>query len=439
MRKLLMLLQTIIVSLCANSCPLLMQHPWCWVIFAFLTVGLNMMPFLTCRRYPDTVLRICNHGNICLKAFARATMISVAVQIWFGLVWIPENLLFWLNSVILCILTLGVLFWNGMLSVYLSSMQLGVKHRAVGLLLGLIPVANLVMLEKIIRITQEEVRFESEKYRIDLDRQAEQICKTKYPILLVHGVFFRDNHYFNYWGRIPKALIRNGATVYYGEHPSALSIADSAAILSERIQAIVRETNCEKINIIAHSKGGLDCRYAMEHLGVAPLVASITTVNTPHRGCVFADKLLERIPEKTQNKVANTYNSALKKLGDPEPDFMAAVRDLTSSHCVAFDASTPLPEGVYCQSVGSRLNYASSGKFPMNMAYHLVKHYDGENDGIVGLDSFSWGQRYQLLNTAGKRGISHTDMIDMNRENIPGFDVREFYVQLVSDLKQLGF
>jgi triacylglycerol lipase len=29
-------------------------------------------------------------------------------------------------------------------------------------------------------------------------------------------------------------------------------------------------------------------------------------------------------------------------------------------------------------------------------------------------------------------------MIDLNRTNIPGFDVREFYVELVSDLKNRG-
>ena len=36
------------------------------------------------------------------------------------------------------------------------------------------------------------------------------------------------------------------------------------------------------------------------------------------------------------------------------------------------------------------------------------------------------------------RGISHGDVVDLNRENIPGFDVREFYVQLVADLKARG-
>ena len=37
------------------------------------------------------------------------------------------------------------------------------------------------------------------------------------------------------------------------------------------------------------------------------------------------------------------------------------------------------------------------------------------------------------------RGISHADMIDLNRENIRGLDIREFYVQLVSELREKGF
>lgn len=52
--------------------------------------------------------------------------------------------------------------------------------------------------------------------------------------------------------------------------------------------------------------------------------------------------------------------------------------------------------------------------------------------------SFRWGDDYIFLETDGKRGISHGDMIDLNRENIPGFDVREFYVDLVSRMKKMG-
>lgn len=45
-------------------------------------------------------------------------------------------------------------------------------------------------------------------------------CETKFPILLVHGIGFRDNQLLNYWGRIPEALKKEGATIYYGGQDS---------------------------------------------------------------------------------------------------------------------------------------------------------------------------------------------------------------------------
>jgi len=182
--------------------------------------------------------------------------------------------------------------------------------------------------------------------------------------------------------------------------------------------------------------GGYDlsaCRTALEDY-----VASLTTINTPHRGCIFADFLLDKIPAEVKDEIADKYNTTLKKLGDPNPDFLAAVNDLTASHCTEFDAGTPVPAGVYCQSIGSTVKKAAGGKFPLNFSYHLVKHFDGSNDGLVSEQSFAWGENYRLLTPTGDRGISHGDMIDLNRENIEGFDVREFYVQLVNDLKNRG-
>lgn len=79
-----------------------------------------------------------------------------------------------------------------------------------------------------------------------------------------------------------------------------------------------------------------------------------------------------------------------------------------------------------------------NGKFPLNVSYWIAKHYSGANDGLVSADSFRWGEDYTFLTVNGKRGISHGDMIDLNRENIPEFDVREFYVQLVARLKTKG-
>ena len=88
------------------------------------------------------------------------------------------------------------------------------------------------------------------------------------------------------------------------------------------------------------------------------------------------------------------------------------------------------PAGIVCRSVGSRLVKATHGKFPLNFTYPLVAWVDGPNDGLVARDSFPWGERFIWLEPAGRRGISHADMIDLNRENIEGVDVREVFVQL---------
>ena len=48
---------------------------------------------------------------------------------------------------------------------------------------------NLIVLCKIIRIASEETAFESGKILLNREREQEQLCKTRYPLLMVHGVF----------------------------------------------------------------------------------------------------------------------------------------------------------------------------------------------------------------------------------------------------------
>ena len=345
----------------------------------------------------------------------------------------------WGFNALVIVLLEAVVFWNGMIRVYITSVQLGIKHRVLAALCGWIPFLNIWYLRKIIRIVAEEAEFETEKWELDEIRAESELCKTKYPILMVHGVFFRDFRYLNYWGRIPKELKRNGATVYYGQQQSAAAVEDSGKELAVRIREILKETGCEKVNIIAHSKGGLDSRAAIAHCGMAPYVATLTTINTPHRGCIYAEYLLNKVPETARQKVAAAYNATLKRLGDENPDFLAAVTDLTESACLARNEATLDMPGVVYESVMSYCKKAQHGKFPLNVTYPVVKHFDGRNDGLVSVDSARWGTKFTLLEPEGKRGITHGDVVDLNRENIPGFDVREFYVNLVSDLKKRGY
>lgn len=457
-------------------------------------------------------IAVCRFGVIMLHIFWWTTLIATVALVASAFTLLPHSWPLWTGALIGVIALESIIFWIGIIAVYLTSVQLGIKIRVIGLLCGWIPIANLIALHLIIRTVDAEVRFESAKLRLDAARAGERVCATRYPILLVHGVFFRDTKALNYWGRIPAELQRNGAVVFYGEHQSAASVPDSAAELTERIRQIVERTGCSKVNVIAHSKGGLDMRYAIARCGAARWVASLTTINTPHRGCGFADYLLEHIPIAAQRRVEATYNAAAARLGDAHPDFMAAVHDLTQAGCARLNdeigdavlldtgarvavgdidresarggsvtstaatstaavsaagastaatstiaASATVPSSreqsatqsptaparspfadILCQSVGSRLAHATTGKFPLNFTYPLVKWFDGPNDGLVAQPSFPWGERFTWLEPSGKRGISHADMIDLNRENIPGFDVREFYVQIVADLKHRG-
>lgn len=93
-----------------------------------------------------------------------------------------------------------------MLHIYLASVQLGIKHCVLAALCGWIPGLNIYYLQKIIRIAAVEIETEMEKWELNVARSESELCKTRYPLLLVHGVFFRDLRYLNYRGRIPSEL-----------------------------------------------------------------------------------------------------------------------------------------------------------------------------------------------------------------------------------------
>lgn len=400
--------------------------------------GGTMLSFRHSRR----TLRVCAHGVEMLRVFLGSTVLTVLYHlIRLPLLW-QGRWADWLISAGIAFLVEAAVFWNGIVCIYVCSIQLGIKWRAVGLLCGMIPIAQLIALHRIMAVVTREVDTECARILKNRERHEEKICATKYPILMVHGAFFRDIKHLNYWGRIPGDLMDNGATVYFGNHQSAAAIRDSAKELAGRIRSIVEETSCEKVHVIAHSKGGLDIRAALAYEGIAPLVASVTTVNSPHHGCHFADFLLNHADESLRNKVATAYNTAARVLGDTEPDFLAASRDLTASSCAAFNQETEgeagHTEGILCRSIGSKMDRATGGQFPLNFSYLLARFFDGPNDGLVSETSAKWGESYTFLTASGKRGISHGDVIDLNRTNIEGFDVREFYVELVADLKTRG-
>jgi triacylglycerol lipase len=368
---------------------------------------------------------------------AIVTLLEIAAYATL-IIWGPD--LFWsliINGIIFLLLSVGLLV-NGGLRIFILSSQLGVTLRAAMLVLGWVPVANLVLFGHYARVARAEYLFETAKYDLNTTRIDSQICKTRYPIVLVHGIFFRDWKHVNYWGRIPAELVRNGAKVYYGGQQSAASIADNAAELCKTVHDVMRREKVDKVNIIAHSKGGIDARYMISKLGMASHVASLTTINTPNRGTPLADRLLRIVPDRAVQFVARRYNQAFKKLGDDNPDFYTGVRELSEENMAKIAQDLENKKGVLYQSVGSKMVSPSSTVLPLSLGYAIISLDGADNDGLVPVESFANGKYLGTIKTADGKGLGHGDMVDITRRNLGGFDVREFYVKLVADLKKKG-
>lgn len=388
---------------------------------------------------PQRRLRILNGGIELALAAIVCSFLEALVYLYILIKGTETGVHILVINALVCAGLLFILLANGLIRIFACSGQLGIMPRIGLLLFWWMPVVNIILLGKFISISRREYKFTTGKHKLNMDRKHEELCKTKYPILMVHGIFFRDWKNFNYWGRIPKELEGSGATIYYGNHQSSASVEQCAGELKQCILDIVEKTGCEKVNIIAHSKGGLDSRYAVSCLGMGKHVASLTTINTPHQGCNYVHKLLNKISPKKIAALEKKYASLFTKLGDENPDFLSGLKDLTDTECSRLNGIMKDDPDVLYQSVGSRMRSPSSAVFPLNAGYCIMKFFGGgDNDGLVSTNSMEWGQFLGVLSPKGKRGISHGDVIDLTRKNIEGFDVCEFYVDLVNKLKLKG-
>lgn len=226
----------------------------------------------------------------------------------------------------------------------------------------------------------------------------------KHPVVLAHGLLGFDELRLagaylpgiQYWRGIREAMIARGITVINATVAPSGSIEERAEDLEASIRA---KAAGEKVNIIAHSMGGLDSRYLVSRIKPTAFeVASLTTVSSPHHGSSFADFVFREIGDK---RLAKLY-----KLAEKLNLETGAFRQLTQEYARNdFNPKTPDIEDVRYFSYGAQFDPSLLSAFRFSHG-HIIQE-EGPNDGLVSVQSAMWGQYKGTL-----VGVSHLDLIN---------------------------
>lgn len=263
-------------------------------------------------------------------------------------------------------------------------------------------------------------------------------CGTRYPVMFVHGFAYRDDiRLKRYWGDIPEQLRGCGAKVFLSHHNAFGTYSENAAQIRERVLAVLDSTGAEKVNLIGHSKGGLDARYMITHLSMDTAVASLTTIATPHRGAALANIIIGKLTDWRLIRPAQKLVHRLAlRMGDTAPNPVYAGLQLTPEYMEGFNARTPDKAGVYYQSFCGVISDKHPGLM-QRIKYDELYEADGPHDGTISVASSQWGRFRGAVGKSHVHGVSHFEIVGQLQHT--RFDAPAFYREILQDLRAQGY
>jgi len=240
-----------------------------------------------------------------------------------------------------------------------------------------------------------------------------------FPILLLHGVCRFDAPWrqglpvdntddpqldlLHYFKGVRLHLKAQGHDVHHSSVSWAGPVRERARQLLGNVRAVLERTGAEKVNLLAHSMGGLDARHMLfmdrEHGKIHERVASLTTISTPHGGSPFADWGVKNVP-------------ALWPFAHVLGLDVRGLQDLTTAACLRFneDAEVRRFEDQVAGTIQLKTFAGVQdilGVFgPLKFAAVVVARAEGENDGLVSLRSAAW------RTDAFQRALPNTDHLN---------------------------
>jgi triacylglycerol lipase len=251
-------------------------------------------------------------------------------------------------------------------------------------------------------------------------REGCELETTRYPVVLVHGYAGVDSYFgvLDYFFDIHDRLEGLGYDVYTPVTDAIATSETRAAQLLEVLEVILVDTGISRMNIIAHSQGGLDARYIASAGGMdrSEIIASITTVSTPHRGVGAVLWDFFSVQDFTLEGMA---------------EFNAQIVDSPDVRYWSWSARSCGVLSFGCQSDSD----GESIDALLIPTFTLLSRF-GESDGIVTTSSAVWGEHLGLIYA------DHFDQVgqiaDLERRNDP-FDHRAFYLSEVRRLAAAGY
>lgn len=242
-----------------------------------------------------------------------------------------------------------------------------------------------------------------------------------------------------------------GVAEYFGSMGCKVTIPDVYPVNSSEkrggqlidvVRNILAATGAQKVNIIAHSQGGLDARFAISRLGLASSVASLSMLSTPNRGSPLADLALKDMDNPLSKLFLSSGLGSISDItnanGSSSNDSVAAMQSLSVRYVTqSFNPTVPDIPGVLYQSWAARTGPGTGDTTKVN--FKLTQNYlakqSGENDGMVPAASAAWGIF---------RGVLDADHLDLTGTKVgddePGqFDHLKFLYSLLNELRAHGY
>ena len=270
--------------------------------------------------------------------------------------------------------------------------------------------------------------------------------RTTHPIVLVHGLLGFDSilGVYDYWYGVPADLRSGGARVYVANVSSSHYSEVRGEQLIRDLDALRAVYGHSRFNLVGHSHGGPTIRYVAS---VRPdLVASVTSVGSPHKGSKVADGLNAALPPGSPLRpLVAGFVDALSVFievlsGDDDPQYaLGALASLSSTGSAMFNARHP--QGMPATACGNGASIVNGVRYyswgGTSVLTNVFDASDGllgagglfygfeQNDGLVGKcsshlglvlrDDYGWNHLDEVNQVLGLRGLFSSSPVSVLR------------------------